>query len=90
MSYMCDLCRACNNEFVRLMFGGMGAKEIEPWADVMRLTNPEHRERLARVEQAMSGRIAGARVPRSSVLAAVIEAGLEAVERELQIGKRGK
>jgi hypothetical protein len=32
----------------------------------------------------------GARVPRSSVLAAVIEAGLEAVERELQIKKRGK
>ena len=57
------------------------------WASVMRLSNPEHRARLARVEQAMSVRLAGARLPRSTVLAAVIERGLEVVEREVGITK---
>lgn len=67
----------------------MAAKRDEPWTDVVRLNNPEHRERLARVEDAMAARLAGARVPRSAVLAAVVEKGLEVVERELGIkGKR--
>jgi hypothetical protein len=66
----------------------MAAKKDERWADVVRLNNPEHRERLARVEDAMAGRLAGARVPRSAVLAAVVEKGLEVVERELGIKRR--
>ena len=52
------------------------------WADVMRLSNPEHRERLARLEGAMSAKLGGARVPRAQVLAAVVEAGLEVLERD--------
>jgi hypothetical protein len=65
----------------------MAAKKDEPWGDVVRVSNPEHRERLARVEEAMSARFAGARIPRVSVLGAVIERGLEVVERELGIAK---
>ena len=65
----------------------MAAKKDEPWGEVVRLSNGEHRERLARVEEAMSARLAGARVPRVSVLAAVIERGLEVVERELGLAK---
>jgi hypothetical protein len=65
----------------------MAGKKDEPWGEVVRLSNPEHRERLARVEEAMSGRLAGARVPRVSVLAAVIDRGLDSVERELGIAK---
>jgi hypothetical protein len=65
----------------------MALKKEEPWADVVRLNNPEHRARLARVEDAMATRLAGARVPRSAVLAAVVEMGLEVVERELGIPK---
>ena len=56
--------------------------------DVVRVNNPEHRERLARVEEAMSARLSGARVPRVSVLAAVIERGLEVVEKELGIKRK--
>jgi hypothetical protein len=66
----------------------VAAKKEEPWSDVVRLNNPEHRERLARVEEAMSDRLAGARLPRSSVLAAVIERGLEVVEKELGIKRK--
>jgi hypothetical protein len=66
----------------------VAAKKEVPWGDVVRVNNPEHRERLARVEDAMSARLAGARVPRVSVLAAVIERGLEVVEKELGIRRK--
>lgn len=66
----------------------MAARKNEPWSEVVRLSHREHRERLARVEEAMSARLAGARVPRVAVLAAVVEKGLEAVERELGLTKR--
>jgi hypothetical protein len=65
----------------------MAAKKEEPWGEVVRINNPEHRERLARVEETMSAKLAGARVPRVSVLAAVLDRGLDAVERELGITK---
>jgi hypothetical protein len=65
----------------------MAAKRDEPWGDVVRLSKPEHKERLARVEEAMSAQFAGARIPRGSVLAAVLEKGLDVIERELGITK---
>ena len=65
----------------------MAAKKEEPWGDVVRLSKPEHKERLARVEEAMSAQLAGARIPRGSILAAVIDKGLDVVERELGITK---
>ena len=69
------------------MLDEMAAKNGEPWAQVVRLQNSEHQKRLARVEEAMAAKMAGARVPRSAVLAAVIEKGLDVVERELGIAK---
>jgi hypothetical protein len=67
---------------------GMAKAKEEGWASVMRLSNPEHRERLARLEAAMSVKLGGARVPRAQVLAAVIEAGLAVVERDFGIKRR--
>ena len=63
----------------------MAAKKGETWADVIRLNEPEQRDRLARVQQAMSAKLSGARLPRAVVLAAVVGKGLEVVERELGI-----
>jgi hypothetical protein len=60
----------------------------ETWNQVVRLNNPEHRERLARVEAAMAMRTGGAKVPRAAVLAAVVEKGLQAIEAELGIKRR--
>ncbi len=68
----------------------MAAKKGGPWPDVARLNNPEHRKRLERVEAAMATRMPGADVPRSAVLAWVVEQGLTAVEAELGITKSKK
>jgi hypothetical protein len=68
----------------------MATKKAGPWPDVARLNNPDHRKRLERVEDAMAARMPGSAVPRSSVLAWVVERGLEAVEAELGIVKPKK
>jgi hypothetical protein len=61
-----------------------GAKKASAtWPSVVRLNKAEHRRRLERVEKAMAARMPGADVPRSSVLAWVVEQGLAVVEREL-------
>ena len=66
----------------------VAAKKTETWADVIRLNDPEQRERLARVQEAMSAQLSGVRLSRAVVLAAVVGKGLDVVERELGIGKR--
>jgi hypothetical protein len=66
----------------------MAAKKSETWADVIRLNDPEQRERLARVQEAMSAQLSGVRLPRAVVLAAVVSKGLEVVERELHIRRK--
>jgi hypothetical protein len=66
----------------------MGKQKEDGWGDVVRLNDPEQRERLARVEEAMRGRLAGAKIPRAVVLAAVVGKGLEVVERELGIARK--
>lgn len=65
----------------------MAAKKGEPWPEVARLNNPEHRKRLEKVEAAMSAKMPGAAVPRSAILAWVVEQGLAAVETELGLAK---
>ncbi len=66
----------------------MAAKKGETWADVIRLNEPAQRDRLARVQEAMSARLSGARLPRAVVLAAVVGKGLDVVERELGIKRK--
>jgi len=69
----------------------MAAKKTEKtdtWADVIRLNEPEQRERLARVQEAMSAQLSGVRLPRAVVLAAVVGKGLEVVERELGLKRK--
>ena len=64
------------------------AKKNETWADVIRLNDTEQRDRLARVQEAMSKQLSGVRLPRAVVLAAVVGKGLEVVERELGIKRK--
>jgi hypothetical protein len=64
------------------------AKKGETWADVIRLNDPEQRDRLALVQEAMSAKLSGVRLPRAVVLAAVVGKGLEVVERELGIKRK--
>jgi len=66
----------------------MAAKKSETWADVIRLNDPEQRDRLARVQEAMSAKLSGVRLPRAVVLAAVVGKGLDIVERELSIKRK--
>ena len=65
-------------------------KSSETWPPVVRLNNPSHRKRLERVEKAMAARMPGADVPRSSVVAWVIEQGLLVVELELKLATSSK
>jgi hypothetical protein len=64
------------------------AKKSETWADVIRLNDPDQRDRLARVQEAMGAQLSGVRLPRAVVLAAVVGKGLEVVERELGIKRK--
>jgi hypothetical protein len=66
----------------------VAAKKAETWADVIRLNDPEQRERLARVQEAMSAQLSGVRLSRAVVLAAVVGKGLEVVERELGVKRK--
>jgi hypothetical protein len=67
------------------MVEDMGTKtEAKGWPDVVRLSSDEQKQRLARLEQAMSAKL-GANVPRTTVLEAVITHGLDALEPEYGI-----
>ena len=69
------------------MIDGMGAKkETSGWPDVVRLSNDEQKVRLARLEEAMNAKL-GADVPRTTVLQAVLNRGLDGLEPEYGIGK---
>jgi hypothetical protein len=69
------------------MLEGMGAKkETSGWPDVVRLASNEQKQRLARLEEAMSAKL-GASVPRTTVLEAVITRGLEGLEPEYGVAK---
>lgn len=67
----------------------MGAKkDAAGWPDVVRLSSPDQKARLARLEEAMSAKM-GANVPRATVLESVITHGLDALEPTYGI-KRSK
>jgi hypothetical protein len=63
------------------MVDGMAAKKEAGWPDVVRLSSDEQKQRLARLEQAMGAKL-GATMPRTTVLEAVINRGLDALEPE--------
>ncbi len=67
------------------------AKDIggSEWPYVVRLSNEDQRQRLARLEQAMCTKL-GASVPRTTVLEAVLARGLDALEPEYGIKVSGK
>ncbi|HEY1954278.1 MAG TPA: hypothetical protein VGH28_01665 [Polyangiaceae bacterium] len=66
----------------------MGTKrETAGWPDVVRLSNVEQKARLAKLEAAMSEAL-GANVPRTTVLEAVITAGLEQLEPKYGVKRR--
>lgn len=69
------------------MIDRMGTKkETSGWPDVVRLSSDEQKERLARLERAMTAKL-GANVPRTTVLEAVITRGLDGLEPEYGITK---
>jgi hypothetical protein len=62
------------------------AKDIggSEWPYVVRLSNEDQRQRLWRLEAAMSAKL-GASVPRTTILEAVLARGLDALEPEYGI-----
>lgn len=71
------------------MIEDMGAKKEKTsgWPDVARLSSEEQKQRLARLEQAMTAKL-GANVPRTTVLEAVITRGLDGLEPEYGIKRK--
>ena len=64
----------------------MATKKESTWPDVVRLSSDEQKTRLARLEEAMSAKL-GAGIPRTTVLEAVINRGLDGLEPDYGISK---